>query len=108
MILFPGARCCLNQNTHLESNWKVRYERKLGNKRATYVLRKGCAEGEDAPPECAPATAPPESFSPSAMSEVAKSFEDWRTDFGTLVIVVVVVLDAEFARNRDCEGELEK
>ena len=62
---------------------------------------EGCAEGEDAPPERVAAIAPPASFSPSAMSDVVNSFEDWRTGFGALVIVAVVVLDAEFARNRD-------
>lgn len=75
---------------------------------ATYVLRRGWAEGEDAPPERVAAIGPPASFSPSAMSDVAKSFEDWRTGFGALVIVAVVVLDAGFARNRDCDGALEK
>lgn len=67
----------------------------------TYVLRNGCAEGEDAPPERVVVIAPLASFSPFAMSDVANSFEDWRTGFGALVIVAVVVLDAEFARNRD-------
>ena len=72
------------------------------------MLRRGCADGEDAPPERAVTTALLTSFSLFAMSDVERSFEDWRTGFGALVKVAVVVPEPEFARKRDCEGELEK
>ena len=76
----------------------------MPDERVAYVLRRGCAAGDDAP--AAPAAAAPPEF----CARAAVSGEDGghgrvvRTGFGVLVIVVVVVLITEWVQQSTDSG----